>query len=80
MRHSDISITEKYYIHLKRGDWRKAVQMRHPLMKKSRTTSQMMEKLKEFVEKDLGIKDDSRFRVISQGDEFLKFKKVESSD
>lgn len=72
MRHSDISITEKYYVHLEMEDWRKALQSCHPLMRKSRTTSQVMERVNEFVREDLGIKDDSRFRVVSEGGKFLK--------
>lgn len=76
MRHSDISITEKYYIHLQMDDWRKALQTYHPLMRKSRTTSQIMERLAEFIGEELGIKDDSRFRVISEGNKFFKIEVI----
>ena len=72
MRHSDISITEKYYIHLQMEDWRKAVQAYHPLMRKNRTTSQIMERLNDFIKNELGLGDDARFRITKEGNNFLK--------
>lgn len=66
MRHSDISITLRYYVHLEMEDWRKSLEMYHPLMRKERTPQQIMEHLRDFI-KELGIEGDSRFRVTNQG-------------
>lgn len=61
MRHSDISITLKYYVHLQIEDWRKSLEIYHPLALRERTPEQTFKQLKDAVEQ-LKIKSD-QFRI-----------------
>jgi integrase/recombinase XerD len=75
MRHSDISITLKYYVHLELEDWRKSLEMYHPLVRKDRNPQQIMEHLRMFV-RELKIEEDARFKITNKGDKVFLIETV----
>jgi len=68
MRHSELETTLRYYIHLQLEDFRRSLEMYHPLALRERTPEQIMNQLREQI-KQLKIYEDRRFLVTGQGND-----------
>lgn len=66
MRHSELETTLRYYVHLNLEDYRKSLDMYHPLALKDRSPQQVLDQLRESI-RQLKIENDKRFKITSGG-------------
>src|SRR6185369_10681762 len=66
MRHSELETTLRYYVHLNLEDYRKSLNMYHPLALKDRSPLQVLDQLRESISQ-LKIENDRRFKITSGG-------------